>query len=101
MHSDVIAIIPARSGSKGFPDKNIKALAAFPLLAYSIIAAKLSGIGRIILSTDSSNYAEIGKKYGAETPFLRPEEISLDHSTDFEFMYHAMNLIKEIEGFLP
>jgi len=78
-----IAIIPARSGSKGLQDKNIMDLCGKPLLAYSIEAAKSSGIfDRIILSTDSMNYAEIGRAYGAEV-IMRGEKESNDRATTY------------------
>ena len=70
----IYAIIPARSGSKGLPDKNIKDLAGKPLFAYSIDFAKKLNVDRIFCSTDSSVYAELAKKHGAEVPFLRSEE---------------------------
>lgn len=74
-----IAIITARSGSKGLPDKNIKVLGGMPLLAYSIQAAQESNLfDKIFLSTDSEKYAEIGKQYGADASFLRSEEMSSD-----------------------
>ena len=68
LNTGVIAIIPARSGSKGVPDKNIRLLGKHSLIAYSIAAAKLSGIERVLVSTDSKKYAEIAEKYGAEAP---------------------------------
>lgn len=74
-----IAIIPARSGSKGLKDKNIRELSGIPLLAYSIIAAQKSGVfSEIMVSTDSMVYAELAKKYGAAVPFLRSAELSGD-----------------------
>ena len=91
LKENVIAIIPARSGSKGVPGKNIALLGGYPLIAYSIAAAKLSGIDRVLVSTDSEEYALITRRYGAETPFVRPDEISSDQSTDFEFMRHAID----------
>lgn len=98
----VFAIIPARSGSKGVKDKNIRLLNGFPMIAYTIAAAKLSkNIDRVIVSTDSEKYAEIAREYGAETPFLRPAEISGDRSTDIEFMEHAINWLYENEGSVP
>ena len=98
----IIAIIPARSGSKGLPDKNIKLLAGRPLLAYSIAAAHLAkNIQRAIVSTDSEHYANIARKYGAEVPFLRPVEISGDASSDYEFVRHALDWMKENEGYQP
>lgn len=98
----VCAIIPARSGSKGVKNKNIRLLNGFPMIAYTIAAAKLSqNIDRVIVSTDSEEYAEIARKYGAETPFLRPAEISGDTATDIEFMEHAINWLYENEGSVP
>ena len=98
MNQNIIAIIPARSGSKGVPDKNIKLLGRYPLIAYSIAAAKLAGIPRVIVSTDSEQYAEFAKRYGAEVPFLRPVELSEDNSTDYELMLHAMTWLSREEG---
>ncbi len=81
--NDIVAIIPARSVSKGVPDKNIKHIQGKPLLAYSIRAALESKlIDRVIVSTDFDYCAEIAKSFGAEVPFLRPKEISQDDSTD-------------------
>ena len=98
----MIAIIPARSGSKGVPGKNIKLLGGIPLFAFSIIAAKMmSSVSRVIVSTDSSEYAEIAKQYGAEVPFLRPSEISDDKSTDYDLFLHALNWFTEHENFIP
>lgn len=98
----MIAIIPARSGSKGVPGKNIKLLGGIPLFAFSIIAAKMMpSVSRVIVSTDSEEYAQIAKNYGAEVPFLRPNEISGDKSTDFDLFLHALNWFKENENFIP
>ena len=97
---DIVAIIPARSGSKTVADKNIK-LRRLPD-AYSIAAAQLSkSIGRIIVSTDSEHYAEIARKYGAEAPFIRPAELSSDKSGDREFLVHAMEWMEESEAIRP
>jgi CMP-N-acetylneuraminic acid synthetase len=98
----ICAIIPARGGSKGIPKKNIKYLGGYPLIAYSIIAAKLSSlIERIIVSTDSEEIAEIALKYGAEVPFLRPPSIAKDNSKDSDFMIHAIDWFKKNEGTEP
>ena len=98
----VVAIIPARSGSKGVKDKNIRLLNGFPMISYTIAAAKLAkNIDRVVVSTDSEKYAEIARQYGAETPFLRPAEISGDKATDIEFMEHAINWFYENEGSVP
>lgn len=101
LSAQTIAIIPARSGSKGVPGKNIALLGGYPLIAYSIAAAKLIGITRVLVSTDSSKYAEISRQYGGETPFLRPRELSSDESGDFEFMRHAMNWVLQHENTVP
>ncbi|MBA7568216.1 8-amino-3,8-dideoxy-manno-octulosonate cytidylyltransferase [subsurface metagenome] len=99
--ANVVAVIPARSGSS-VVDKNIKLLGGYPLIAYSIAAAKLaSGIDRIIVSTDSNKYASIASKYGAEVPFLRPTEISGDNSTDYEWIKHLLDWMQNKENFLP
>jgi N-acylneuraminate cytidylyltransferase len=98
----LIAVIPARSGSKGVPGKNIKLLGGIPLFAFSIIAAKMMpSVSRIIVSTDSNEYAEIAKFYGAEVPFLRPSDISGDKSTDYDLFLHALNWFKENENSIP
>jgi CMP-N,N'-diacetyllegionaminic acid synthase len=99
---NVIAIIPARSGSKSIKDKNLVQIHGYPLLAYSIAAAKLSKkVDRVILSTDSEKYAEIGHKYGADVPFIRPSEFSTDTSTDRDFMFHAMQWFQKNESKVP
>ena len=86
------AIIPARSGSKSIKDKNLALLGGYPLIAYSIALAKTTaGIDRVVVSTDSLEYAAIAEKYGAEVPFLRPEALSQDNSTDYDFMSHAVS----------
>lgn len=98
----VVVIIPARSGSKGVPLKNIYPLSGYPLLAYSIAAAKLTKkVKRVIISTDSRVIAEIAKSFGAEVPFLRPPEISGDTSTDQEWVEHAINWFLNNEGKAP
>ena len=101
-NNNVIAFIPARSGSKSVIDKNIHLLAGYPVIAYSIIAARMSGaIGRIFVSTDSEAYAEIARTYGAEAPFLRPAEFSTDSSPDRECILHACEWLRDNEGFTP
>ena len=98
----VYAIIPARSGSKGVPNKNIIQLGGHPLIAYSIVVAKkCQSIDRVIVSTDSEEYAEIARQYGAETPFIRPKLISGDTATDIEFFKHCVDWLNKTEGFCP
>jgi len=97
-----IAYIPVRGGSKGVPKKNIHPLGGYPLIAYTIAAAKLSKhISRIIVSTDSEEIAEIAVLYGAEVPFIRPAEYAQDLSPDRGHFLHAMNWFKENEGEVP
>jgi len=90
-----VALIPARSGSKRVPDKNIRLLAGHPLLAYSIQAALQSGVfAAVVVSTDSPKYAEIARKYGAEVPFLRPSAMAVDLSPDIEWVTHALQQLQ-------
>lgn len=100
----ILCIIPARSGSKGIPHKNIKIFNGKPLLAWCISQAqgsKYASQMRIIVSTDSENYAFIARQNGAETPFLRPKEISQDLSTDLECFHHAIDWLKTNENYCP
>lgn len=98
----LLYIIPARSGSKEIPNKNIKTMNGKPLLAWSIeqalesskIQTKKGHQFRIIVSTDSKLYASIASKYGAEVPFLRPSQYSKDTSQDYEFVQHAYAFLK-------
>jgi CMP-N,N'-diacetyllegionaminic acid synthase len=98
----IIAVIPARSGSKGLPNKNIKKLAGKPLIAYSISAGiKSKLIDRVIVSTDSDEYASISKDYGAEVPFIRPNKYSGDKSTDYDFVKHLLDWLADNDGNTP
>lgn len=101
MHK-IIAIIPARSGSKSVKDKNIRLIDGKPMLAYSIEHAKASKyINRILVSTDSEQYAVIAREYGAETPFLRPNRYAMDTSLDLEVFTHALQYLEETENYTP
>jgi CMP-N,N'-diacetyllegionaminic acid synthase len=97
MKEKLLVIIPARSGSKGIPDKNIKPVAGKPLLFHSIDTAKELNPDRIIVSTNSQKYRDIvNAEYGNEyTPFLRPEEISTDTSPSSDVIIHAIKSLKE------
>lgn len=98
----ILCIIPARSGSKGIPHKNIKLFHDKPLLAWSINQAQQSKYDmRIIVSTDSQQYATIANNYGAEIPFLRPSEISQDLSTDYECIKHCLDWLNLNENYIP
>ena len=101
-NANVVALIQARGGSKGVPGKNIRPLAGYPLIAWSVIACKLaSSIERSILSTDDAKIAEIGRHYGAKVPFMRPSEFAADDSTDFPVIKHALEWICENERHVP
>ncbi len=90
-NSKIIAVVPARGGSKGIPRKNIKLLKGKPLITYTIEAAKKSKlIDRIIVSTDDVEIANIAKECGAEIPFLRPEELAKDDITDLPVLQHVL-----------
>lgn len=92
-----IAIIPARSGSKGLIDKNIRLLCGKPMLAYSIEAAEKSEIFDVVhVSTDSEQYAEIAKKHGADVPFLRSEELSNDTANTWDVVRYVLKKYKEL-----
>lgn len=94
---NMAGLIPARSGSKRVPGKNVRLLAGHPLLAYSVCAARDSGVfSRVILSTDSEEYAEIGRTYGAEVPFLRPAELASDSARDIEWIAHLLPLLDPV-----
>ena len=87
----IIALIMARKGSKSIPYKNIKLLHGYPLIAWTIAAAKLSKkIDRIIVSTDDKKIAKIAKRFDAEIPFLRPKKFAEDNSTDFGVLNHFL-----------
>ncbi len=98
----VLAIIPARGGSKGIPHKNIKIFAGAPLISYSITAARESQlVTRVIVSTDDPEIARVAREWGAETPFLRPAELAQDDTTDCPVFKHALDWLLEHEGKLP
>lgn len=98
----IYAIIPARGGSKGVPQKNIKPLRGHPVIAYSIAAAKLSKkIDRIIVSTESQKISDIAQKYGAEVPFMRPDEYARDNSPDYDFIKHSIDWFERNENDQP
>ena len=94
----MLAVIPARGGSKSIPQKNIKYIGKHPLVAYSIAVARMSKIiERVIVSTDSDQIAEVSSKYGAEVPFLRPSEIAKDDSIDMEWIEHLLSYVEKKE----
>ncbi len=97
---NVLALIPARGGSKNPPKKNIKPFQGRPLIVHTIEQGLQSEtIGRVIVSTDSDEIAQIARDAGAEVPFLRPAEIAGDHSTDIECFQHALKWLADNEQY--
>ena len=91
----IVALIPARSGSKRVPNKNVRPLAGHPVIAYTIAAALQSEtFADVIVSTDSTAYAEIARHYGAEVPFLRPAELSGDLSPDIDWVEDVLQRLQ-------
>lgn len=94
----IVGLVPARSGSKRLPHKNTAPLAGHPLLAYSIASALESELfADVIVSTDSAEYAEIARYYGAEVPFLRPGEFSGDLSPDIEWVEFTLRRLRDAD----
>ncbi len=99
---EILAVIPARGGSKGIPRKNIKDFAGYPLIAYSIQAALNSRhVTRTIVSTDDIEIAKIASSYGAEIPFLRPAEFAQDSTLDFPVFENLLKTLMETENYEP
>jgi N-acylneuraminate cytidylyltransferase len=98
----ILAIVPARGGSKGVPRKNIKLLAGEPLIAYTIREARKSKyITRIVVSTEDEEIAGIARELGAEVPFVRPVELALDHVLDLPVFQHCLKWLRENQGYSP
>jgi len=98
----ILAIIPARKGSKGIPGKNIKMICRKPLIAWAVIAAKKSGVfDRIVLTTDDKKIADIGRKFGAEVPFLRPAKLARDETPMLPVLQHVVLWLETNEGYFP
>ena len=98
----ILAVIPARSGSKRVKNKNIKKVFGKPLIYYSIAhAKKIKLIDKVIVSTDSEKYKSIAENYGAEVPFLRPKNISKDNSSDVDLFLHLLTWLTKNDSFFP
>jgi CMP-N,N'-diacetyllegionaminic acid synthase len=95
----VLAVIPARGGSKGLPGKNIRPLAGLPLLAHSLECARRSKrIARVVVSTDSEEIAKVAKAHGGDVPFMRPPELAQDSSPMMPVLAHALATVEKLEG---
>ncbi|MBN1038438.1 acylneuraminate cytidylyltransferase family protein [Clostridium botulinum] len=102
MKNEILAIIPARGGSKGLPGKNILNLNGKPLIAHTILASKNSKfVTRVVVSTDDKEIAEISKKYGAEVPYLRPNSLAKDKSLTIDSVFHMLDYLEKYEGYSP
>lgn len=102
MKDSVIAFVFARGGSKGVPRKNIKPLAGKPLIAWAIECALASRWVRgVVVSTDDEEIAEVARRWGAETPFLRPAELAADDSPEWLAWRHAIQAVRDLPGFAP
>jgi N-acylneuraminate cytidylyltransferase len=100
--TEVLAVIPARGGSKGIPRKNIRDFSGYPLIAWSIAAGLQSKlVTRTIVSTDDEEIASVARAWGAETPFLRPAEFAQDKTTDLPVFEHALKWLAEKENYHP
>jgi N-acylneuraminate cytidylyltransferase len=100
--TEVLGLIPARGGSKSIPRKNIHPFSGYPLISYSIacgLAAET--VTRLIVSTDDEEIAEISRRYGAETPFLRPHKFARDDTPDLPVFLHALKWLAENEDYRP
>lgn len=92
----ILAVIPAREGSKGVAKKNIKKLGGVPLIAYTIMAArKVNRLSNVIVSTDSHEIAEIAKSYGADVPFIRPKHLATDTASSVDVVLHAIDFFEK------
>lgn len=97
-----LALIPARGGSKGVPRKNLRPVGGKPLIAWTIeCALACPGIERVVVSTDDAEIAAVVRRWGAETPFLRPRELARDDTTDHPVLVHALDALQEMDGYAP
>lgn len=99
---EILAIIPARGGSKSIPRKNIKLLGSKPLITYSIEAGLMAKkVGRVVVSTDDEEIANVARKFGAEVPFMRPKKLGEDNIPDLPVFQHTLKWLKEHENYVP
>jgi CMP-N,N'-diacetyllegionaminic acid synthase len=98
----VVALVPARGGSKGLPGKNVADLGGVPLMAYSVCAGLAATlVDRVLVTTDARELAELATGYGAEAPFLRPAELATDDANDLGYVRHALDWLAAEEGLRP
>ncbi len=98
----ILAVVPARGGSKGLPGKNVRPMAGLPLLVHSLrMAAMTREIDRVIVSTDSEEIATVARSHGGDVPFMRPPELARDDSPMMPVLAHALRAIERSVGALP
>jgi CMP-N-acetylneuraminic acid synthetase len=98
----ILAIIPARGGSKRVPQKNIRLLNGQPLISFAIQAAlQTTDVHRVIVSTDDETIAGVARKYGAEVPFMRPASLAKDSTPDQPVLQHTLGWLKENQNYIP
>ena len=98
----VLAIVPARGGSKGLPRKNLRRLAGFPLLAWTIAAGRAAAqVTTVVVSTDDEEIADVARQFGAETPFLRPVDLARDDTPDLPVFEHALRWLESERDWRP
>lgn len=98
MELKVLAIIPARAGSKGVPGKNIRPLGGRPLICWSIASAAAAGLTRTVVSTDGEGIAAVARDCGADVPFLRPESLATDSARAIDVMQHCFRTMEDLTG---
>jgi CMP-N-acetylneuraminic acid synthetase len=97
-----LGIVPARGGSKSVPHKNLHPLLGRPLIAWTITSATAAkSLDRLIVSTDDAEIAEVGRRWGAEVPFLRPAAIAADDTPDLPVFQHALRALRDADGYVP
>lgn len=100
--TEVLALVGMRSGSRGVPDKNIRRLAGRPLFAWIVDASRRAErVTRLVVSTDSDDYARLAREHGAEVPALRPAELAGPESTDVEFIVQMLDTLEAVDGYVP
>ncbi len=101
MNKEILAIIPARGGSKGVPRKNVRELNGKPLIGYTIESAKKSNkVSRVVVTTEDTEIATVSREYKAEVPYLRPDELSQDNSPTMECVLHMLDYLEKTEGYV-
>lgn len=95
----ILAVVPARGGSKGLPGKNIRKLNGIPLIGYVVRAAEqVSQVAEVVLSTDAEDIASVAKQLGISVPFLRPRELATDQASSFDVVMHALQTMERLRG---